>query len=119
MGELHARDGTPLSFTSYKSKDGVTVTVISGRFNSPDRANAEVSAQMKEARSIVSKESQADRRGKINHQRVVAMIPGNNPSSANTAILWTNAEEFHEVVSSSMKAAIDWERKISPNAKNK
>ena len=72
MGELNARDGTPLSFRGYKSKDGVTVTIISGRFSSSDRANAEVRAQMNEARFIISKESKANSRGKVNHQRVVA-----------------------------------------------
>ena len=109
MGELQAPDGTPLSFTAYKSADGVSVTVIHGTFTSEVRAVQELDRAVKKAEKIVNEGPSRDSLGNAVGRRAI-MLVRNEPSSAlETAILWTNGPSFYEVLSPSEPVAIYWE----------
>jgi len=111
MGELQAPDGTPLSFTAYKSADGVPVTVIYGTFSSEMRAFQELDRAVKKAEKIVNEGPSQDSLGNAVGKRAVILVR-NEPSSAlETAILWTNGRFFHEVLSPLEPIAIYWEKR--------
>ncbi len=111
MGELQASDGTPLSFTAYKSADGVPVTVIYGTFSSEIRAVQELDGSVKKAEKIVNEGPSRDSLGNTVGKRAVLLVR-NQPSNAlETAILWTNGQFFYEVLSPSQPVAIYWEKR--------
>jgi hypothetical protein len=111
MGELQASDGTPLSFTTYKSADGVPVTVIYGTFSSEMRAAQELDSAVKNAEKIVNEGPSRDSLGNAVGKRAVLLVRNEPSNASETAILWTNGQSFYEVLSPSQPVAIYWEKR--------
>ncbi len=118
MGELESYDGEPLSFTGYKSSDGLTVTIIHGVFPSEARAAAEFDRTLRNAVKVINQAPNNDAKGNSVGKRAYIFVSSSRHSSPDVAIVWTDRQEFVEVLSPSRVAALEWEDRYKVKRSN-
>src|SRR5215472_9305358 len=103
-----AKDGNELSFHTYKSQDGVTLSTFIETCSSPELAKKAFEEKVKEASSIIARGARLDRNGEYLGERAVLtvenMIKGKVESES--FICWTTPSRLHWIQSKSLKHAL-------------
>ncbi|HET9838721.1 MAG TPA: hypothetical protein VFR84_10835 [Candidatus Angelobacter sp.] len=108
LGDARAADETALSVRFYNTSDGVHVTTAHGTFKTEKAATAELERLMKAARRVREQSVKKGRFGGTVGKRIV--IESNLGSNEMTfSIVWTNLNEFYEITSKSLSAALELE----------
>lgn len=102
VGEARGENGTHLAFTVFQASDGVKLTLFHHRFGSKTEAQNYFDKCLEEVGKIVTNTATKDVSGVTVRQRaeVVLRVDGDS-EKPDSAILWTNGPEFHEIVSKS------------------
>lgn len=115
VGEARGENGTHLAFTVFQASDGVKLTLFHHRFGSKTEAQTYFDKCLEKVGKIVTNTATKDASGVTVRQRaeVVLRVDGDS-EKPDSAILWTNGPEFHEIVSKSSEDNLQLEKQI-PN----
>jgi hypothetical protein len=113
IGEKRASDRTHLGFRVYEGSSGTRVVVTYGTFRSPEKAEAELHRWLEPAKKIISEERTKNLLGIPVGYRATATYVDKETKKDFSAILWTNGADLWEIDSSSMAAALDFEKRIN------
>lgn len=112
MGEL--RDGQiHLGYTAYKAVDGVIVTVVRNKFESPESAKEYLEVQIRKASKIVQRGAALKAQEKGPEDRTEVELNSNSKSHALHAVLWTCGQEYFQVQSTSLRDILAFEKVLS------
>jgi hypothetical protein len=114
IGEMFDTDERiTLGFTSYKTSDGPGVTAMDYEFGSADEAHAYFVKKLSKATKVVNRRDNLNRAGKVVGERAEILMTFDN-KGIGRAVLWTDGEEFHEIISSSVKNILKLEKLYRP-----
>ena len=117
MGEATSADGTWLAFTSYMTRDGVSLIFLHKEFADSDEARVHLENELHQAAKIVERDERKDKDGKKMTWRAVVEIRSNKPRQTTSAILWIDGRHFHEITCDSLSDALELEKRLrSPNS---
>ena len=111
IGQTKAGDGTSMSFRDYDASDGTKLSVIYGRFASPEKARNELQDWLKTAK-VQESAPLKDKLGQITGQRFVLVIHNNSAPQDAFAIVWTQGPDAWWIGCTSLSVALMFERKM-------
>lgn len=111
MASGKASDDTDLDIKVYRSSDGTGVTTVHGRFSSPEKANAELQHEIKQATRVIEKGTKGGRFGGVVGQRAVLVVTGDVSREEATQVVWTNGSHLYKIKSISPSLALDMEKR--------
>lgn len=114
-GRAETADGTPFSFQSYKSADGVPISTRVERRNSAARAEKELLRNMNAAVKILEQGPKLDVSGRKIGKRVVLTTKQEGSTKLQTTVLWTEGSQLHFIESPSLQHALEFEKWYSQN----
>ena len=102
-----ADDGSPTSFTRFRSSTGIPVELRVERRASPELARKALEDRLKRAVAVLQRGPLRDAAGKLVGERVLAVFPG--PWEA--VVLATDGSRLHSVQSPSIRHVLEFERR--------
>jgi len=111
MGESTAGDGTHLSFTVYVMPDCTTVTITHGDFTTEQNAVRELNRQVTAASAVAEQGPHKDFFGQTLGQRAVISLNATSNAAGAAAVIWTEANHYNEIRSSSLEVALSLEKR--------
>lgn len=113
-GHGTAQDGSPVSFTIYLSVDDVYVKKSVERHRSPRLAEEALQERLRSALTIVEQGRRLRRDGQQIGDRAVVMLAPGTTQQAQAAVLWTDGSDLLSLESSSLRHALEFEKKLNP-----
>ena len=113
MGEMGTGENVGLPFTTFEASDGVTLTSISGEFESQQRAKQEFESAIAKALKIIKRGAKRDNAGRVVGDRARILLPGDNSDHMISALVWTQGRYFHEIISTSWTDILELAKKYS------
>jgi len=105
-------NGAEFSAEDYSSTDGVSVIMTVETYTSVSRAKEALRKRIREASRIVERSPKVDGDGTILGERVVLSFAPGIHHRAYATILWLEQEDLHEIESTSLRAALEFERQL-------
>lgn len=109
-GKAETVDGTPFSFHSYKSSDGVPVSTRFERRDSPARAKKELLRNIKAAVEVLEREPKLDESGRQIGERAVLTAKQEGSAKLQTTVIWNDGSQLYFVESPSLQHALEFEK---------
>lgn len=105
-GLIANEGGFPVSFTTYRSGNGIPVEVRVERTNSSELARKALGDRLQRAIAILQRDILKDAQGKDVGERVVAVFP----DSWEAVVLTTDGPKIYSINSPSIRHALEFER---------
>jgi hypothetical protein len=102
------QDGEVFGFTNYRASDGASLTVSYNTFPDAAQAKAWFEKEVTRSTKVVERGPKKDGTGKVVGKR--AQIVPAKPNEKLVAIIWTDGRSLHEVQSTSLRDALEFER---------
>jgi hypothetical protein len=109
MGEIIDEDGVHMGFTHVKASDGNRLTVLYEDFANPADAGAFFAKQIAKAAKLVERKDRLGPDGTVVGERAEILLSV-HAGKATSAILWTDGDKFHEIISTSRRSILELER---------
>lgn len=109
-GSGRTEDGSPFSFWSAKSSDGVAISARTEKRRSVARAHAELRKQLKSA-EVVEQGPKTNNQGERVGERVVGCFAATHETKGRCVVLWTDGSDFHFLESQSLRHLLAFEKK--------
>ena len=103
--------GATFSAGMYQSSDGVAVSTTVETYSSAARAKNEMKKRIRKATRVIERGSKVDKNGKLIGERVILSLSGGTRHGAYVTVLWADREDLHIIESTSLKHALEFERK--------
>lgn len=113
MADGKAEDGkTRLGLTTYKTEDGTVVQTVFGDFGSPSKAVQELERQVNAAAELINRNVERNKAGHTVGQRAEIVFPTTKPGRTVFAVVWTDGDTYHLIMSSCRFAALVLEKRL-------
>jgi hypothetical protein len=113
-GKAISKDGTPASFSSWYTSDGMSFSRWSEYPDSPKRANRELQRTLRKAVEIIKREPLLNEAGHQVGEKIIATFPPKYAYYGAATLLWTDGSTFGYVGSSSLQNILEYEKDINP-----
>lgn len=104
-------NGATFSAGIYESSDGVGVSTTVETYSSAAQAKNEMKKRIRKAARVIERSSKVDKNDKLIGERVVISVTRGTGNGAYATVLWANQEDLHIIESTSLRHALEFERK--------
>jgi hypothetical protein len=109
MAEM-SDDGIHFALTKFKAQDGARLDVIHGNCGTVTKAEAYFVKRLSQASKVLSQESIRDKKGVIVGKHAEVSFVPDKANEVGYGILWTNGQDFSEIIAVSLEDARKVER---------
>jgi len=109
-GEISFDNGIRLGFTDYTASDGVWLRVLYLTEDGQAQAVTAFHQRLAHAANVISRSEKKDVKGRVVGERAEVLAPAAPPDPPFHAVIWTDGPTFHEIESSSLQHALQFER---------
>jgi hypothetical protein len=110
MGEISFDNGIRLGFTDYTASDGAWLRVLYLTEHGEAQAVTAFHQRLAHAAKVISRSEKKDAKGRVVGERAEVLAPAAPPNPPFHAVIWTDGPTFHEIESSSLRHALQFER---------